>query len=225
MTQWQIHSVTLTLTNGIPLKASEIGSIFQLVIEGSKSKTWERKGSSRTEKSRRWWKADLYGHIAGQGGEVCGGPWKRRHMRSMGGSCHRPKLSMRCQSPANIGDWRSGGHGCISKELIPYPFWFSVTCWWTSYPMLHILGGRPCGPWIARSIASRARWGHTWEREGVLTNLIPSPVGNAGCRDGFRASWHNCHRVVVEVVVPVFSAEIFPVLSRCCWRFTSSIWS
>ena len=50
-------------------------------------------------------------------------------------------------------------------------------------------------------------------REGFLTNLIPSPVGNAGCRDGFRASGHNCHRVVVKVVVPVFSADIFPVKS------------
>ena len=57
--------------------------------------------------------------------------------------------------------------------------------------------------------------------EGFLTNLISSPVGNAGCRDGFRASWHNCHRVVVKVVVPAFSAEIFSN-SRCCWRFTSS---
>ena len=40
-------------------------------------------------------------------------------------------------------------------------------------------------------------------------DLICSPVGNACCRDGFRASGHNCQRVVVEVVVPGFSAVIF----------------
>ena len=54
----------------------------------------------------------------------------------------------------------------------------------------------------------------TPEREICGYNLDPlSPIGNAACRDGFRASEHNCHRVVVEVVVPAFSAEIFPVES------------
>ena len=106
MIRQHIHSATRTLTNGIPLKASEISSIFHWVTEGSKSKTWERKGSCRTDKLSRWcWCADLYGHVAGQGGEVCGGPGKRRHMRSMGRSCHRPKLSVRCQSPENTRDF------------------------------------------------------------------------------------------------------------------------
>ena len=131
----------------------------------------------------------------------------------MGGSCHRPKLSMRCQSPANIGDWRSGGHGCISRELIPYPG-ILIQC----HLLVNFISNAPYPWWPtmwsmdcqehSESGKVRSHLG-----EGFLTNLISSPVGNAGCRDGFRASGHNCHRVVVKVVVPVFSADIFPVKS------------
>ena len=117
----------------------------------------------------------------------------------------------------------SGGHGCISRELIPYPGRdILIQC----HLLVNFISNAPYPWWPtmwsmdcqehSESGKVRSHLG-----EGFLTNLISSPVGNAGCRDGFRASWHNCHRVVVEVVVPAFSAEIFSN-SRCCWRFTSS---
>ena len=51
------------------------------------------------------------------------------------------------------------------------------------------------------------------EREGGSSQLdpLPSPVGNACCRDGFWASGYNCQRIVLKVVVPGFSGEIFLV--------------
>ena len=45
-----------------------------------------------------------------------------------------------------------------------------------------------------------------------VKTFFPQPVGNACCRDGFRAPGYNCQRIVLEVVVPGFSGEILLVI-------------
>ena len=57
--------------------------------------------------------------------------------------------------------------------------------------------------------AFRVRRGEVAPGKREVFDLTCSPVGNTCCRDWFRASRHNCQGVVVEVVVPGFSCEIF----------------
>ena len=110
----------------------------------------------------------------------------------------------------------------MTKKRSPFLF----TCWWTSYPTLHIPGDQPCSPGIAKNIQSQARSGHTWGVEKIgslapvrshlkksshlwggtssilwMKSIFP-PVRNTCSRDGLRAPGNNCDRVVLEVVVP-----------------------
>ena len=159
---------------------------------------------------------DLNWHVSRQGSEVSGGPRERWHGRPMCWSCHRPEPSTCCQSPGIK-------EGVRDKEKRS-PFLF--TCWWTSYPTLHIPGDQPCSPGIAKNIQSQARSGHTWGVEKIgslapvrshlkksshpwggtssilwMKSIFP-PVRNTCSRDGLRAPGNNCDRVVLEVVVP-----------------------
>ena len=159
---------------------------------------------------------DLNWHVSRQGGEVSGGPRERWHGGPMRWSCHCPEPSTWCQSPGNK-------EGVRDKEGQRSPFLF--TCWWTSYPTLHIPGDQPCSPGIAKNIQSQARSGHTWGWKKVnllhlvntytcqvttkkksghlwwIRSILP-PVSNTCSRDGLRAPGNNCDRVVLEVVVP-----------------------
>ena len=127
----------------------------------------------------------------------------------MGGSCHRPKLSTCCQSPANIRDWwRHTRIHLISRERSfdsKSPVGeLHIQCS-ISLVTDHIVEGLPR--------AFRVRQGEVAPRINfnVFTTLIPQPIGNACCRDGFRAPGYNCQCVVLEVVVPGFSGMILLV--------------